>query len=86
MKAITLRNLPPKLVRVIEQKARRKGMSINKTIVALLEETAGIQKTKPGRVVYHDLDSLSGSWSKQEAEDFEKSLEQQRKIDEDLWQ
>lgn len=85
-KAITIRKLPSKLVRIIEQRARRKGMSISKTIVNLLEETTGIQETKRGKTRYHDLDSLAGKWSRQEAELFKNGLNVQRKIDPHLWQ
>ncbi|HCG98565.1 MAG TPA: hypothetical protein DE036_01785 [Actinobacteria bacterium] len=35
--------------------------------------------------VYHDLDSLAGTWSPEEAEEFERHLEEQRRIDEDVW-
>ena len=34
---------------------------------------------------YHDLDGLAGSWSKQEAEAFEKTLAQPRAIDPEMW-
>ncbi|HET6267256.1 MAG TPA: hypothetical protein VFG11_06020 [Acidobacteriota bacterium] len=40
---------------------------------------------KPKKVVHHDLDSLSGSWSKEEASEFDSNLSQQRLIDPELW-
>ena len=84
MKAITLRNLPPDLVRIIRQKAKTDGTSTNKTIINLLLDRAragnNIVRTR-----YHDLDALAGSWSKREAAEFEKHLASQRRIDRELW-
>ena len=39
MKAVTLRNLPPDLIRVIEQRSRQAGKSLNRTIIEALEES-----------------------------------------------
>lgn len=86
MKAITLRNLPPDLVRVIRQKAEEKGTSINKAVISLLEERAGLRDGKKReKHLYHDLEGLAGSWTKEEALEFEKGLAAQRTIDPDLW-
>lgn len=85
MKAVTLRNLPPELVRVIRRKASEKRTSVNKAVISLLEESVGIgQKT---RTVprHHDLDALAGAWTKEEAEAFEQALARQRAVDPDLW-
>ena len=52
----------------------------------LLEEGTGIRDKKNGKKsLHHDLDSLAGSWTKEEAEEFDKSLASQRTIDLDLW-
>lgn len=85
MKAITLRNLPPELERAIHKKAREKKLSLNKAVLALLEETAGRQNSKH-KVRYHELDPLCGSWSKEEADQFDRALVEQRRIDLKLWE
>ena len=86
MKAITLRNLPPELTKTIRQKAQERGTSINKAVINLLEEGTGIRDKRNGKKsLHHDLDSLAGSWTKEEAEEFDKSLAAQRTIDPDLW-
>ncbi|MBI5379992.1 MAG: hypothetical protein HZA23_07585 [Nitrospirae bacterium] len=84
MKLVTLRNLPPALSRVIRRRAEEKRVSLNKAVINLLEERVGPQRKKK-RPLYHDLDSLAGSWTKEEARGFEKTLAQQRGIDPDLW-
>ena len=86
MKAITLRNLPSELAKIIGQKAEEKGVSINKAVISLLEEGTGIRGKRNGKKsLHHDLDSLAGSWTRDEAEEFDKSLASQRTIDLDLW-
>jgi len=85
MKQVTLRNLPPELVRIIRRKADEQRTSINKAVISLLEESVGIRGKKKDRPLYHDLDPLAGSWTKEEAAAFEKALARQRMIDPDLW-
>jgi hypothetical protein len=83
MKTITLRKIPPKLAKVIRRKAESKGVSINKAVIGLLEESLGTKAKK--KASYHDLDRLAGSWTREEAAVFEDALSRQRAIDEDLW-
>ena len=84
MKAITLRNLPPELVKIIQKRAQEKG-SVNRAVISLLEESAGLHKKRKNTRVYHDLDHLAGTWSKKQAAEFDRELARQRKIDPELW-
>ena len=86
MKAITLRNFSPEVARIIQQKAKGKGESMNKTILGLLTESLGIQQGKSKGSLYHDLDSLLGAWDRKEAEHFDQALAKQRHIDTNLWE
>lgn len=87
MKAVTLRNLPPELAKVVQKKAEEKGMSINKAVIGLLEESTGIRRSKQKKKpLHHDLDALAGSWTKKEALEFDRALASQRAIDRDLWE
>ena len=85
MKAVTLRGLPPNVAEAIRKEANRKGMSLNKAVISLLENRVGAREKKIRQTRHHDLDDLAGSWSKQEAAEFDKSLADQRTIDPDLW-
>jgi hypothetical protein len=85
MKAVTVRNLPPELVKAIHKKAEENGVSINKAVIALLQEGTGIPKQKGKKPIHHDLDALAGSWTKEDAREFDKALKAQRGIDLDLW-
>ena len=34
---------------------------------------------------HHDLDALAGGWSAEEAEEFERALAEQRRIEPEIW-
>jgi hypothetical protein len=84
MKALTVRNIPPVVARRIERRAQESGMSLNRVVVQILEESAGIVHGKKPRL-HHDLDALAGSWTKENARAFDESLRDNRKIDPELW-
>lgn len=86
MKPVTLRNVPPDVERAIRRRAREKGLSLNKAIITLLEGDAGRRKSPKRPIVYHDLDQLAGTWSAREASEFDAALDEQRHIDEELWE
>jgi hypothetical protein len=81
--AITLRNIPKKLQEVIRKRAGAEGLSLNKTVLRMLEEASG-QQTKKSEL-HHDLDHLAGRWSREEAAVFEAALVEQRRVDPEHW-
>ena len=85
MKAITLRNIPPQLARVLEREAKASSTSLNRTVIRILQRAAGLGNEQPSRSKYTDLDDLAGSWSPEAAQAFEKDLAVQRQIDPELW-
>jgi hypothetical protein len=85
MKAVTLRNMPPRLARAIRQKAQAEQTSINKTVIRLLEECVASKSPGNKKALHHDLDALAGSWNKKDAADFDRHLRSQRTIDPELW-
>jgi plasmid stability protein len=85
MKAITVRNLPPRLVRAIRLKAQAERTSVNKTVIRLLEEREAPKSPGARRSLHHDLDALAGSWNKKDAATFDRHLRSQRTIDPELW-
>ena len=85
MKVITVRNIPRPLAREIDRRARAGRTSLSQTVVLLLEEATGLRHRKPERRLYDDLDELAGSWSREEADTFDRALFEQRPIDPELW-
>jgi len=86
MKQMTIRGIPEEVKKVVKKEAERKGLSLNRAFISVIERTAaGKSPEKKKRVLHHDLDCLSGLWSREESAAFEKSPRGQRKMDEELW-
>ncbi len=76
----TLRKIPREVDRALRQKARKEGRSLNEVAIEALKRGAGID----GEIAKnHDLDFAIGTWI--EDPEFEKSINDQRQIDPDLW-
>ncbi|MEX1245164.1 MAG: hypothetical protein WEB59_11730 [Thermoanaerobaculia bacterium] len=84
MKAITLRGLSPELGKLIVKRSAESGESLNRVVIAMLEQGAGLRR-KPRPVLYHDLDRLAGSWSAEEAAELGRDLAEQRLVEAELW-
>ena len=84
MGAITLRNLPPELARLIRQKAKRERISLNRAVISLLEEATGLGKVRREEV-HTDLDRFFGCVSKEEAEELDHAIWEQRRIEPEMW-
>ena len=85
MKQITLRGLSPELGKIVKEEAKKRRLSLNKSILALLEEKIACKDPAQEKVIHHDLDALCGVWSKREANEFERYLVKQRRIDKEMW-
>lgn len=81
---IHLRSIDKLMMLRIKKEAAARNMSINQLILLLLRNGLGMGN-KPTKIIHHDLDKLAGTWSKQEAKQFRKAIEDFEKIDKDLW-
>lgn len=81
MKAITLRDIPKPIAERIEERSRRTGASLNRTVIELLAEPAGRARQE----LHHDLDHLFGTWTDEETESFDESLRELRAVDPEQW-
>lgn len=77
--------MPPDLAREIRKKAKEEGTSLNRTVINLLRDKVATHKRAGKRTRYRNLDAISGSWTKAQADEFDKYLAKQRKIDPELW-
>jgi len=80
IKALTIRNLPSSVAEALEREKRRRGRSLNQTVIDLLGQGLGVKSTRS-----NGLGRLSGSWSEDEFRDFEKATAPFEGIDEELW-
>lgn len=83
MHNIHVRNIDDDLMLNLKALTLKKSISMNKLIITLLHKAIG--KT-PRTVICHDFDKFSGTWTQEEAAEFEKNTTDFSKIDETLWQ
>ncbi|MGH2397216.1 MAG: hypothetical protein ACRDFW_09540 [bacterium] len=62
---------------------------MNRTILLLLRQATGLAtplESVPARSErFSDLDHLAGTWTKHDADEFDRAVEGLRRVDEDLW-
>ena len=86
MKQLTIRGFDPRLTRRIRELARIEGISLNKAVMRLLEKGAGLSREDPAPDVVGDsLDSLIGTWTREEAEELDQAIEDLSRVDPGLW-
>ena len=76
----TLRNVPPAVDRALRRQAKQLSKSLNEVALLALTRGAGVSQEASE---LHDLDFLFGSWV--EDQEVDRALEEQRKVDTDLW-
>lgn len=80
IKALTIRNLPPRLADALEREKQRRGQSLNQTVIDLLGQGLGAQGPRS-----NGLGRLAGGWAEDEFLDFERATAQFEGVDEELW-
>lgn len=83
MKHVTIRNMPPQVAEELEREKRRRGQSLNQTVIDLLRQVLGLG---PGRRRSNGLARFGGTWSAHELKEFEAATAMTRQIDQELWQ
>ena len=84
MSQITIRGIDPAIERQIRERAKKKGISLNRVILDMVYQSAGLKKPdlKPAA---HSLKKLAGGWSEKDALEFADSIKSCEQIDEDMW-
>ena len=86
MNQLTVRGFDDDLAEAIRQLARRDGTSLNQAALKLLRRGAGLPDGQgDGRNIGTALDDLFGSWSQEQTEAFDDSLEVFETVDESAW-
>jgi hypothetical protein len=83
MSQITLRDLPEPLEREIRREAKRRGSSLNKAIIGILEKGLGLQSKLDKK---RDLASLAGTWDEAALAEFQDATSVFETIDAENWQ
>ena len=77
----TVRGIPEDLEHQLRERARRSGESLNRTLIRLLREAVGMNPPRKKR----DLSALAGTWSQEEADEFDREVRRFEVIDDELW-
>ena len=85
MKAITIRGIDPEIDDKLKMTASKHGKSINQLILDILKKDLGLEKKQVFSKEYDDLDDLFGQWSEEEFRMIQDGLDQQRRIDPEIW-
>jgi plasmid stability protein len=80
MRTLTVRNVPPEVAEALEREKRRRGESLNQTVIELLTQGLGV-----GTARSNGLARLAGRWSEEEFQEFERAVAPFEEIDEELW-
>ena len=80
MNQLTLRQIPEEVDRELRQQASRNGISLNQTVIVVLRQGLGLAPPAKRRR------NLSlGSWTAEEADEFDRNTQIFRQIDDELW-
>lgn len=85
MKTFIIRNIDERLYKEIKKQAKINSTSMNKFIISIIETEFGFTKKTKKSKKYTDLDNLFSQWSKEEYNLISKNINEQRKIDHELW-
>jgi hypothetical protein len=83
MNQVTIRNIPANLDQLLRKLAKKNQSSINKTIISVLEQAFGLKNKLPKK---RDLSKLSGTWSKDDSQQFEENTKIFAEVDKETWE
>jgi hypothetical protein len=82
MKALTIREVDAQLARALENEKKRRGASLNQTVLQLLRQALGLDS--PG-TRSNSLAKLSGTWSEEDLSRFERDTVVFEQVDAEIW-
>ena len=85
MKAISIRGVDQEISERLKYLAKVEGKSVNCYLVDLIKQDTETKKRKKFSKRYDDLDHFFGRWSAPEFEKIHSSVDDQRRIDPELW-
>ena len=75
-----MRNLPDEVATALEREKRRRGTSLNQTVIDLLRQGLGVQGKRSNGV-----GKLAGTWTAAEHREFLSAIPIFEEIDQELW-
>ena len=84
MASMSIRGLDDQALARLKRQAEQEGSSLNSLVLRLLQGT-GADRQSGAMQKFDDLDALAGTWSKQEAQAFERNTAAFAEVDATLW-
>ena len=81
MSQLTVRNIPSEVDTKLRSLAEQSGLSLNQTVIRLLETATGQGPRGPKR----DLSQIAARWTAHEAADFDRVTAPFESVDEEVW-
>ena len=79
---LTVRNLPQDVAEELERERKRRGTSLNQTVVSALRKGLGLASERRS----NGLAALAGKWTEKELQEFDRAIrETTESVDEELW-
>jgi len=85
MSAITVSGLDEQTQLRLREEAHRRGVSVNDLVLEYLRKETQGADAKSLHQVHNELDALAGTWSEDEAREFEAAVAGFEQIDAVLW-
>lgn len=84
---VTLRGVDAAMRGALVAEARRRGLSLNRTLLALVREAVGLDGGREAgrRRTFDDLDHLAGTWDAAETKRILKEAARHRCVDAEIW-
>jgi hypothetical protein len=82
---ITIHHLDDASADWIEEQASQRGIEKEQIVLQLIHQGIDLEQKKSRLPQYHDLDALAGTWSEEDAAEFDQATERFRQVDEELW-
>jgi phosphopantetheinyl transferase (holo-ACP synthase) len=84
MAGMSIRGLDDRTLARLKRQAEREGSSLNSLVLRLLQGTV-TDKQSGALQKFDDLDALAGTWSRKEAQAFERNTVAFSEVDAALW-
>jgi hypothetical protein len=85
MSNLSIRGLDEKTAALLKQAARKTGKSVNAQVIEFVHQGLGLASRGARGLGHTDLDHLAGTWTEEEAREFEEHIASFEAVDEDLW-
>lgn len=79
-----LRNIEPHVMAMLKREAEKHKISVNNLLLQIIKQGFGLTHSKK-KIIFHDLDHLAGTWSKEDKKEFGECIKSLEKIDKELW-